>query len=238
MTIVVVVEIGLIGLKKVSIPKSRDHDLVAAVLATRVNTLTGEGLETAFKAADIGIDLANSPSFEDAVAMEFFHNSDRNIFAAEHKAGVRHHVALSVVGKDWLKNSGYFRSKLAQQALIRDYGIPFTNIHSTQFFEYMDEIARSRTRYNKVYLSQMPTKLIIPGDLAAAVVDIAFAAMVNRIIEIAVHGREPLGQIVARFLMTAGDQRRVVTGLTIPTEAARISSTDFNAFLARGELRT
>ena len=251
MKIVVIGGTGLIGSKTVAILNSRGYEVVAAAPATGVDTITGEGLDAAFTAADIVIDLANSPSFEDEAAMDFFQTSGRNIFAAEQKAGVHHHVALSVVGTDRLLGSGYFRAKQAQEDLIRASGIPFTIIHSTQFFEFMGAIARAGTKGDTVHLSHAPIQPIISDDVAAAVVDIALAAPMNGIVEIAGPDREPLDQMVARFLTAAGDPRRVVTdsaepyfgallneGTLIPTEAARIGAMHFDTFLARGELRT
>jgi uncharacterized protein YbjT (DUF2867 family) len=251
MKIVVIGGTGLIGSKTVAILKSHGHDVLAAAPATGVDTITGEGLEAAFNGADIVIDLANSPSFEDAPAMAFFQKSGRNIFAAEHKAGVQHHVALSVVGTDRLLGSGYFRAKQAQEDLIHASGIPFTIVHSTQFFEFMGSIARAGTKGDEVHLSDASIQPIVSDDVAAAVVKAALGKPVNGIIEIAGPDREPLDQMVARFLAAAGDPRSVVTdpaepyfgvvlkeGTLVPDAPSWIGSMRFDTFLARGELRT
>jgi uncharacterized protein YbjT (DUF2867 family) len=250
MKIVVIGGTGLIGSKTVSNLKVRGHDVVAAAPATGVDTITGEGLAAVFEAADIVIDLANSPSFEDTAAMEFFQTSGRNIFAAEQKAGIHHHVALSVVGTDRLLDCGYFRAKQAQEDLIRASGIPFTIIRSTQFFEFMGAIARASTRGDKVYLSHMPIQPIISDDVAEAVADIALDMPLNGLTEIAGPDREPLDEMVARLLRIAKDPRQVVIDAhepyfgvvlddrsLIPSDGARISTTHFDTYLAHGVFR-
>lgn len=183
--------------------------------------------------------------------MEFFQTSGRNLLAAETKAAVRHHVALSVVGTAKLQASGYFRAKQAQENLIAASGIPYTIIHSTQFFEFMGAIARGATQGNEVRLSSSLIQPIISDDVAEAVADIALAAPVNGLVEIAGPDREPLDHMVARFLSAAHDPRVVVTDPAstyfgvlldetslVPSGPARISATTFDTFLDRGELRT
>ena len=145
MKIVVIGGSGLIGTKVVSRLRQKGHEVVAASPNSGVNTVTGEGLAEALAGARVVVDLANSPSFEDKAALEFFETSGRNLLAAEAAAGVTHHVALSVVGTDRLLNSGYFRAKMAQENLIKASGIPYTIVRSTQFFEFMGAIAQAGT---------------------------------------------------------------------------------------------
>src|SRR5688572_7649281 len=137
MKIVIIGGTGLIGSKVGARLRQLGHEVVAASPDTGVNTITGEGLGEALEGADVVVDVANSPSFEDKAVMQFFETSGRNLLAAEVKAGVKHHIALSVVGTDLLQESGYFRAKLAQEKLIKAAGIPYTIVHATQFFEFV-----------------------------------------------------------------------------------------------------
>lgn len=146
MKIVVIGGTGLIGSKVVSRLRARGHDVVAGSPSSGLNTVTGEGLDAAMAGARVVIDLANSPSFEDQAVLDFFQTAGRNIAHAEKKAGVKHHVALSVVGTERLAASGYFRGKIAQEKIIRESGIPYTIIHSTQFFEFLGSIVRSASQ--------------------------------------------------------------------------------------------
>jgi uncharacterized protein YbjT (DUF2867 family) len=145
MKIVVIGGTGLIGSKTVAILRQGGHEVVAASPNTGVNTITGEGLKEALAGTQVVIDLANSPSFEDKAVLEFFETSGRNLLAAEAAAGVRHHVALSIVGTDRTPDNGYFRAKVAQEKLIEASGIPYTIIRSTQFLEFLGGIAASST---------------------------------------------------------------------------------------------
>ncbi len=251
MKIVVIGGTGLIGSKTVAQLRARSHEAIAAAPSTGVDTITGAGLDAVLEGASVVIDLANSPSFEDAAAMEFFQTAGRNLLTAEKKAGVRHHVALSVVGTARLQASGYFRAKQAQEDLILASGIPFTIIHSTQFFEFMGAIANGATQGSEVRLSSALIQPIISDDVAVAVADIALGEADNGLVEIAGPEREPLDRMVARFLAAAKDPRVVVTdpaatyfGVVldetslVPAGAARLAPTTFDTFLARGELRT
>src|ERR1051325_8444890 len=185
MKIVVIGGSGLIGSRVVTILRQRGHEVVAASPSTGVNTLTGEGLAAALAGAHVVVDVANSPSFEDKPAMEFFETSGRNLLAAAKTAGVRHHVALSVVGTDRLTGSGpgslsgYFRAKLAQENLIKASGIPFTIIRATQFFEFVKSIAQSATGDSAIRLSSVLMQPMASDDVAAAVADLALAEPVN-----------------------------------------------------------
>ena len=210
MKIVVIGGTGLIGSKVVEKLKQKGHEAIAAAPNTGVNTLTGEGLKEATAGAQVVIDLANSPSFEDKAVLEFFETSGRNLFAAEAAAGVRHHVALSIVGTDRSDN-GYFRAKVAQEKLIEASGMPYTIIRSTQFLEFLRGIADSSADGNIVRLSPGLFQPIAADDVAAIVADVALATPRNGIVEIAGPERAPLSDIVARYLKAIGDPREVVS---------------------------
>ena len=210
MKIVVVGGTGLIGSKVVENLKQKGHEAIAASPNTGVNTITGEGLKAAMAGTQVVIDLANSPSFEDKAVLEFFETSGRNLLAAETAAGVRHHVALSIVGIDRSDN-GYFRAKVAQEKLIEASGIPYTIIRSTQFLEFLDAVAASGADGNTVRISPGLFQPIAAEDVAAIVADVALAAPRNGIVEIAGPERVPFDEIVARYLKAVGDQRVVVS---------------------------
>lgn len=210
MKIVVIGGTGLIGSKTVAILRQAGHEVIAASPNSGVNTITGEGLAAAVAGAEVVIDLANSPSFEDKAVLEFFQTSGRNLHAAEAAAGVRHHVALSIVGTDRKPGNGYFRAKVAQEKLIEASGIPYTIIRSTQFMEFLKGIAGSSTEGNKVRVSPGLFQPIAADDVAAAVVDVALAPPRNGIIEIAGPERAPFNEIVARYLKAFGDPRQVM----------------------------
>jgi uncharacterized protein YbjT (DUF2867 family) len=209
MKIVVIGGTGLIGSKTVGILRQGGHEVVAASPNSGVNTITGEGLKEAVAGAQVVIDLANSPSFEDKAVLEFFQTSGRNLLAAEAAASVRHHVALSIVGTDRSDN-GYFRAKVAQEKLIETAGIPYTIIRSTQFMEFLRGIAAESADGNVVRLSPGLFQPIAADDVAANVADVALAAPRNGIVEIAGPERAPFNEIVARYLKAVGDPREVV----------------------------
>src|SRR5262245_9047471 len=209
MKIVVIGGTGLIGSKTVAILRQGGHEVVAASPNTGVNTITGEGLEEAMAGAQVVIDLANSPSFEDKAVLEFFETSGRNLLAAEAAAGVRHHVALSIVGTDRSDN-GYFRAKVAQEKLIKASGIPYTIIRSTQFLEFLRGIVDSSADGNTVRISPGLFQPIAADDVAAIVADVALAAPRSGIVEIAGPKRGPFNEFVARYLKAVGDPREVV----------------------------
>jgi uncharacterized protein YbjT (DUF2867 family) len=210
MKIVVIGGTGLIGSKTVAILRQGGHEVVAASPNTGVNTITGEGLSPAMAGAQVVIDLANSPSFEDKVVLEFFETSGRNLLAAEAAAEVRHHVALSIVGIDRSQN-GYFRAKVAQEKLIVASGIPYTIVRSTQFLEFLGAVAASSADGNVVRISPCLFQPIAAEDVAASVAEAALAAPRNGIVEIAGPERAPFNQIVARYLKAVGDPREVVS---------------------------
>jgi uncharacterized protein YbjT (DUF2867 family) len=210
MKIVVIGGSGLIGTKVVGRLRAKGHEVVAASPNSGVNTITGEGLAAALKGAEVVIDLANSPSFEDKAVLEFFETAGRNLMAAEAAAGVRHHIALSVVGTDRLPESGYLRAKLAQERLIEGSKIPYTIIRSTQFFEFVGGIAQAGTVGQTVRLSPALLQPIMSDDVADAVADAALAAPANAIVEIAGPERIPLDELVRRYLSAMKDARTVV----------------------------
>ncbi|SIT46039.1 Predicted nucleoside-diphosphate-sugar epimerase [Paraburkholderia piptadeniae] len=210
MKIVIIGGTGLIGSKTVAILRQAGHDVIAASPRTGVNTLTGEGLKEGLAGAQVVIDLANSPSFEDKAVLEFFETSGRILHAAEGEAGVRHHVALSIVGTDRTPENGYFRAKVAQEKLIEASGIPYTIIRSTQFYEFLGGIADSGTEGNTVGLSPGLFQPIAADDVAAIVADVALGAPRNGIIEIAGPERAPFDEIIASYLKAVGDTREVV----------------------------
>src|SRR5262245_9503846 len=209
MKIVVIGGTGLIGSKTVAILRQGGHEVVAASPNSGVNTITGEGLKEAMAGAQVVIDLANSPSFEDKAVLEFFETSGRNLLAAEAAAGVRHQVALSIVGTDRSDN-GYFRAKVAQENLIKASGIPYTIIRSTQFLEFLRAIAASGADGNLVRISPGLFQPIAADDVAAIVADVALAAPRNGMVEIAGPERAPFNEFVARYLKAVGDPREVV----------------------------
>ena len=210
MKIVVIGGTGLIGSKVVEKLTQKGHEAIAAAPNTGVNTITGEGLEEAMAGAQVVIDLANSPSFEDKAVLEFFETSSRNLLAAEAAAGVRRHVALSIVGIDRSDN-GYFRAKVAQEKLIEASGIPYTIIRATQFLEFLGAIAASSADGNMVRLPPILFQPTAADDVAAIVAEAGLAAPPNGVVEIAGPERAPFNEIVARYLKAIGDPREVVS---------------------------
>ncbi|KWN74432.1 SDR family oxidoreductase [Burkholderia ubonensis] len=210
MKIVVIGGTGLIGSKTVAILRQGGHEVVAASPKSGVNSITGEGLQEALSGAQVVVDLANSPSFEDKAVLEFFETAGRNLHAAETAAGVRHHVALSIVGTDRTPDNGYFRAKVAQEKLIEGSGIPYTIIRSTQFMEFLGGIADSSAKGNVVSISPGLFQPIASDDVAAIVADVALSPPRNGIVEIAGPERAPFNEIVARYLKAVGDPREVM----------------------------
>jgi len=211
MKIVVIGGSGLIGSKVVANLRQSGHQVIAASPATGIDTITGQGLAEAMKDTDVVIDLANSPSFEDKAVLEFFQTAGRNLLAAEINAGVKHHVALSIVGVDIMQNIGYMRAKMAQEDLIKQSGVPYTIIRSTQFFEFLKGIADQATNGNEVHLSDVKFQPIAADDVAAFVSKYAQAAPVNGKVEIAGPERFDMYEVVARYLEQINDPRKVVS---------------------------
>ena len=209
MKIIVIGGTGLIGSKTVGILRKGGHEVVAASPKSGINTITGAGLDQALAGAELVIDLANSPSFEDKAVLEFFETSGRNLLAAEAAAGVRRHVALSIVGTGRTDN-GYFRAKVAQERLITASGIPYTIIRATQFMEFLGGIADSSTDGNIVRLPPILFQPIAADDVAAIVADVALTPPRNGIVEIAGPEKAPFNEMIARYLKAIGDSRQVV----------------------------
>ncbi|MDR7039227.1 uncharacterized protein YbjT (DUF2867 family) [Methylobacterium sp. BE186] len=210
MKIVVIGGTGLIGSKAVAILRQHSHEVVAASPKAGVNIITGEGLDEAMAGAQVVIDLANSPSFEGRAVLEFFETASRNLLAAEAAAGVRHHVALSIVGIERTPENDYFRAKVAQETLIESAGIPYTIVRATQFLEFLGAIAASSADGDVVRLSPGLFQPIAADDVAAFVADAALAEPRSGIIEIAGPERAPFDEIVARYLKAVCDPREVV----------------------------
>ena len=211
MKIVVIGGTGLIGSKTVAILRQGGHEVVAASPQSGINSITGEGIKEAVAGAQVVIDLANSPSFENKAVLDFFETSGRNLLAAEAAAGVGHHIALSIVGTDRTPENGYFRAKVAQEKLIESSGIPYTIIRSTQFLEFLGAIADSAADGNRIRLSPGLFQPIAADDVAVLVADVALAAPRNGIVEIAGPERGPFNEIIARYLKGLGDPREVVS---------------------------
>jgi len=246
MKIVVIGGSGLIGTKLVNNLRQHGHEVVAASPSSGVNTITGEGLANALAGAQVVVDVANSPSFEDKAVLEFFETSGRNLLAAEAADGVGHHVALSVVGTDRLLASGYFRAKMAQENLIKASTIPYTILRATQFFEFVSAIAQSATDGQTVRLSPALVQPVVSDDVAAALADVAVEEPLNGTVELA--GPEPirLDELVRRFLSANRDARKVTTDVharyfgaelndqsLTPGDNPRIGPTRFEDWLSR-----
>jgi uncharacterized protein YbjT (DUF2867 family) len=210
MRIVVLGGSGLIGSKLVNLLRQEGQDVVSASHSSGLNTVTGEGLDEALAGAQVVVDVTNSPSFADKAALDFFANSGAHIVAAEVKAGVTHHVALSVVGTDRLQESGYFRAKLAQERLIEASPIPYTILHSTQFFEFLRSVADDGTVGQTVRVSPALFQPIAAADVAATLATIAVDPPLNGIVEVAAPDRVSMADLVQQYLSKTGDSRQVL----------------------------
>ena len=213
MKIVIIGGTGLIGSKLANKLRQLGHEVIAAAPNTGVNTITGEGLAEALVGADTVVDVANSPSFEDKAVLEFFETSGRNLLAAEAKAGVKHHVALSVVGSDRLPDSGYLRAKMAQERLIKQSGIPYTLLRSTQFFEFAAAIAQSATIGQMVHMPPALVQPIASDDVITVLAEISIAAPLNGTVEIGGPERLTFNEWIRHFLELTGDSREVITDI-------------------------
>lgn len=210
MKIVVIGGTGLIGSKVVEKLKRKGHEVIAAAPNTGVNTITGEGLAEALTGAQVVVDVANSPSFEDKAAMDFFQTAGKNLTAAEVDAGIEHHVALSVVGTERLQDSGYFRAKLAQEKLIESAPVPYTIVRATQFFEFIRAIAQSATEGDTVRLPHSLFQPMAAEDVATAVAEAALAEPANGMVEIAGPDAVHIDEIVGKVLEYDKSPHKVV----------------------------
>jgi uncharacterized protein YbjT (DUF2867 family) len=251
MKVVVIGGSGLIGSKLVTKLREQGHEAIAASPKSGVNTLTGEGLAEALKGASVVVDVTNSPSWEDAAVLTFFETSTRNQLAHEAAAGVKHHVALSVVGTERLLASGFFRAKMAQENLIKASSIPYTIIRATQFFEFVKGIADFSTDGNKV---RLPTALIQPmaaDDVASAVARVAMGSPVNGTVEVGGPEKFRLDELVRQGLAAWRDPREVVADpnaayygikvserTLVPADDARLGETRFKTWLTQPAAKT
>jgi len=246
MKIVVIGGSGLIGKKVVINLRQHGDEVVAASPSSGVNTVTGEGLAQALAGAQVVVDVANAPSWEDNAVLAFFETSGRNLLAAEAAAGVGHHVALSVVGTDRLLASGYFRAKMAQEKLIKASPIPYTIVRATQFFEFAGGIAQIATEGQTVRLPAAMMQPIAADDVAAVMADVALAKPLNSTIDLAGPERIRMDELVRQFLSANGDARKVITdasalyyGINVndqsltPGENPRLGTTRFSDWLSR-----
>lgn len=210
MKILIIGGSGLIGTKATANLRQLGYDVVVGSPSTGVNAMTGEGLAEAMKGTQVVIDLSNAPSFEDSAVLDFFETAGRNLLAAEEAAGVRHHIALSVVGTDRMLASGYFRAKMAQENLIKASKVPYTIVRSTQFFEFLGGIAQYGTVGNEIRLSPAMVQPIASDDIAAIVSDTALAQPLNGTVDAAGPEKLGLAELMQRYLTALGDQRVVV----------------------------
>jgi uncharacterized protein YbjT (DUF2867 family) len=244
MKIVVIGGSGLVGSKLVTRLSERGHEAVAASPDSGVDTLTGEGLAEVLVGAGAVVDVSNSPSFEDAAVLEFFEMSTRNLLAAEAAAGVRHHVALSVVGTERLSDSGYFRAKIAQEQLIRDSSIPYSIVHATQFFEFVKRIAAAATDGETVRLAPVLVQPVAAADVARAVGQVSVGSPMNGIVEVAGPEQLHLDEFIRHGLSARHDPRTVVADpharyfgaelgerTLVPGKNARLGRTRFGDWL-------
>jgi uncharacterized protein YbjT (DUF2867 family) len=229
MKIVVIGGSGLIGKQLVNILRQKGHEAVPASPASGVNTLTREGLAEAVSDAQVVVDVANSPSFEDKAVLEFFERSSRNLLAAEAAAGVGHHVALSIVGTDRLPDSGYLRAKTAQEKLIKGSGVPYTILRATQFFEFIKGIVEAGASGDVIRLSSAQFQPIASADVAAALADLVVGPPLNRTVEVAGPERIGFDALARRFLAATGDKRRVIGDAQTPYFGTRLDDGSLTA---------
>ncbi|KVC86083.1 SDR family oxidoreductase [Burkholderia ubonensis] len=225
MKIVVIGGSGLIGSRVVTLLGEAGHQVLAASPRTGVNTITGEGLTDALTDADVVVDVANAPSWEPQAVLDFFRTSARNLGKAEVAAGVRHHVALSIVGCDRMPENGYFAAKVAQEEAIEAAGVPYTIVRATQFMEFIGGIADSGTEGGTVRIGDGLFQPIAAEDVAVLLAQIALAGPLNGTVEIAGPDRAPFAEIVARYLKSVGDARAVVADRDARYYGGRVEET-------------
>jgi uncharacterized protein YbjT (DUF2867 family) len=248
MKVLVIGGSGLIGTKVVARLRALGHEAISASPSSGVNTMTGEGLDAAIAGVHTVLDLSNSPSFADKDVLAFFETTGRNIAAAEVKAGVQHHVALSVVGTDQLPDSGYLRAKVVQEAIIRDSGVPYTIVRSAQFFEFLNGIVQASAKGESVHLSTGYMQPIASDEVADAMTTATISAPVNGIIEIGGPDRVRMADLVQRFLSAIKDPRQVIPDpkalyfgtvleedSLVPGPGATLGKIDFDTWFAQSE---
>jgi uncharacterized protein YbjT (DUF2867 family) len=245
MKIVVIGGSGLIGSKLVEKLAQEGHDPLAAAPDTGVDTITGEGLAEALDGAQVVVDVANAPAWDDAAVLDFFQTSARNLLSAEEAAGVGHHVTLSVVGADRLPDSGYLRAKVAEEEMVKAGPIPYTIVRATQFFEFIGRIADSSTDGDTVLLSPALVQPEAADDVVSTLAEVAVGAPLNGTVELAGPEAFPLDELARRVLRAKGDARRVVADPHVryfgaelddrsltPGDDARIAPTRFEDWLS------
>ena len=250
MKIVVIGGTGLIGTKLCNNLRELGHEAIPAAPNTGVNTITGEGLKEVLQGADVVVDVANSPSFEDQAVLEFFQTSGRNLLAAEKAAGVKHHVALSVVGTDRKPGNGYFRAKLAQEQLIKESGVPYSLLRATQFFEFVEGIVQSFAVGEEFCVSPALIQPIASDDVVAALADVVLAAPVNGTVEVGGPEAMPIDELARRFLRATGDSRKVLPDVharyfgavlddqsLVPGKSPRLGAICFEDWIAQSKAR-
>jgi len=246
MKIVVIGGTGLIGSKLVEKLRKDGHEPLAASPESGVNAVTGEGLAEALDGAQVVVDVANAPVWDDAAVLEFFQASSRNLLAVETAAGVGHHVTLSVVGTDRLPESGYLRAKLAQEELVKAGPVPYTIVRATQFFEFIGRIADSGTDGDTVRLSPALVQPEAADDVVSTLADVAVGAPLNDTVELGGPEAFPLDELARRFLDANGDPRQVTADVharyfgaelddrsLTPGDDARIAPTRFEDWLSQ-----
>jgi uncharacterized protein YbjT (DUF2867 family) len=251
MKIVVIGGTGLIGSKLVKKLREQGHEAIAAAPNTGVNTLTGEGLAEVLEGAAVVVDVSNSPDWEDSAVLKFFETSTRNLLTYEAAAGVRHHVALSVVGTQQLSESGYFRAKVAQENLIKESSIPYSVVHATQFFEFLKGLADISMVGAKVHLPPVLFQPMAADDVATAVARIAVGQPVNGIVEIGGPEQFRVDELVRRRLAALKDPREVIADpnarydgakvsekTLVPGNNARLGETRFETWLTQSAAQT
>ncbi|MDP9793460.1 uncharacterized protein YbjT (DUF2867 family) [Catenuloplanes nepalensis] len=245
MKIVVIGGTGLIGSKVVARLAAEGHEAVAASPSSGVDSITGQGLDTALAGAEVVVDVTNAPAWGEEEVLHFFTTSTGNLLAAARKAGVRHHVAVSIVGADRLPGSGYLRAKVAQEELIKESGVPYTIVRATQFFEFIAGIAQNSTVGSEVRIPTAKFQPVAADDVAAVVAEVATSPAADGTMQVAGPEVFEFPEIVARAL--EGDPRTVVAdpavgyfGAALPDDGlipaagtARLGAVDYATWAAR-----
>ena len=245
MKIVVIGGTGLIGTQLVNQLQQTEHEVVVASPNTGVNTLTGEGVKEVLQGAHVVVDVSNSPSFDDGPVMNFFKTANENLLPAEKAAGVKHHIALSVVGTQKLQQSGYFRAKQVQEDLIKASGIPYTIVHATQFFEFAGGIVQMSMAGGKVVVPDANIQPIASKDVAAFMAQTALSAPANKILEIGGPEKFYMADWVKKYtqathkdLTVVADAKALYSGAAIsadtlaPEAAVYLGKTDYAGWIA------